>query len=99
MPTSGSSILTLRLSPQAKKRIVAAAEQLNRTVSEFVLTSALARADEVLAEQRAFVMSSDKWEKFQAALDAPPCDIPRLHRLMQEPSIFEKGCQRVAAAV
>jgi uncharacterized protein (DUF1778 family) len=83
--------LDLRLSPQAKQRIVAAAEAENRSVSDFVLSSALARADEALAEQRSFILSLEKWEKFQAALDAPPRDIPRMRRLMQEPSIFEKS--------
>jgi uncharacterized protein (DUF1778 family) len=83
--------LDLRVTPEAKQRIIAAAEQLNRTVSDFMLTSALERADEVMAEQRVFVMSAEKWEKFQAALDAPPRDIPRMKRLMQEPSFFEKS--------
>jgi uncharacterized protein (DUF1778 family) len=83
--------LDLRLTPQAKQRIAAAAEGLGRTVSDFVLTAALERADEALAEQREFKLSAAKWEAFQAALDAPPHDIPRMRRLMQEPSIFEKN--------
>lgn len=91
MPATRSEKLDLRLTPQAKQRIVAAAEALNRSVSDFVLTSALERADEALAEQRTFILSPEKWEAFQAALDAPPRDIPRMRRLMQEPSIFEKS--------
>ena len=82
--------LDLRLTPEAKRRIFAAAEAQQRTVSDFVLQSALERADEALAEQRTFILSAEKWEAFQAALDAPPRDIPRMRRLMREPSIFEK---------
>jgi uncharacterized protein (DUF1778 family) len=90
MPITRTPKLILRLTPQAKQRIAVAADQLNRTVNDFVLTSALERADEVLAEQRAFRHVIKKWEKFQAALEAPLRDISRLRRLMQEPSIFEK---------
>ena len=89
--TTRSEKLDLRLTPQAKQRIFAAAEAQRRTVSEFVLQSALERADETLAEQRSFILSPQKWEAFQAALDAPPRDIPRMRRLMHEPSIFEKS--------
>jgi uncharacterized protein (DUF1778 family) len=82
--------LDLRLTSQAKQRIVAAAELDHRTVSDFVLRSALARADEVLAEQTSLRMSAEQWAKFHAALDAPPRDLPELRKLMNTPSIFEK---------
>ncbi len=82
--------LDLRLSPQAKQRIVAAAELDRRNVSDFVLRSALARADEVLAEQRSLRMSAEQWAMFHAALDAPPRELPALRKLMTTPSVFEK---------
>ena len=90
MPTPArSEKLDLRLTPQAKQRIVAAAEAQNRSVSDFVLSSALERADETLAEQRSFILSPEKWATFQAALDAPPRFIPEMHKLLTEPSVFE----------
>ncbi len=82
--------LDLRLTPQAKQKLFAAAKAQERSVSDFVLQSALERAEEALAEQRSFIMSTEKWEAFQAALDAPPRDLPRMRRLLNEPSIFEK---------
>ena len=87
--TTRSEKLDLRLTPQAKQRIVAAAEAQNRTVSDFVLTSALERADDVLAEQRTFILSPEKWEAFQAALDAPPRDLPELRKLLTTPGPFD----------
>ncbi len=90
MPTAPrTEKLDLRLSPQAKKRIVAAAELMNRTVSDFVLGSALERADEALADKRVWKLDDEQWEKFQAALDAPPRDNPALRKLLTEPSAVE----------
>ncbi|NJM31471.1 MAG: DUF1778 domain-containing protein, partial [Rhizobiales bacterium] len=50
---------------------------------------ALDRADETLADKRVWKLSAQQWEKFQAALDAPPRENPRMRRLLREPSIFE----------
>jgi uncharacterized protein (DUF1778 family) len=90
MPTAPrTEKLDLRLTPRAKQRIVAAADALGRTVSDFVLTSALERADETLAETRVWNLSAEQWEKFQAALDAPANFNAAMHKLLTEPSVFD----------
>ena len=66
-----------------------AASAAGRSVSEFVLESALARAEETLADRRHFGLDAERWEAFMAALEAPPREIPALERLMREPSLFE----------
>jgi uncharacterized protein (DUF1778 family) len=81
--------LDLRLTPQAKQRLFAAAEVQQRSVSEFVLQSALERADEALADRRLFSIPAEKWGAFLAALDAPPRDVPRLRKLISQKSPFE----------
>jgi uncharacterized protein (DUF1778 family) len=81
--------LDLRLSPQAKQALSAAARASNRSVSQFVLDSALSRAEETLPDRRRFELDAEQWEAFIAALDAPTRDSPRLRRLLQEPSIFD----------
>ena len=82
--------LDLRLSPLAKRTLTAAAEASNRSVSQFVLDSALAAAAETLPDRRYFDLDDDRWAAFQAALDASPRhDISRLRRLFDEPSPFE----------
>ena len=92
MPNPGrTEKLDLRLTPQAKQRIAAAAEAEQRSVSEFVLKSALDRADETLADRRVFSLNAEQWAKFQAALDAPPSDNPRLRKLLTEPSFVERS--------
>ena len=82
--------LDLRLTPQAKERLQAAAHAAHRSVSEFVLESALVRADETLADRSHFGLDAQRWKAFMEALDAPPREIPRLGRLLQEPSVFAR---------
>jgi uncharacterized protein (DUF1778 family) len=84
-----SEKLDLRLTPLAKQRLFAAAKAQQRSVSDFVLQSALEKADETLAEQFRFTLNAEQWEKFMAALDAPPREMPRMRRLLSEPSVVE----------
>lgn len=86
-----SEKLDLRLTVNAKRALRAAAAASHRSVSEFVLESALARADEALADRRTFGLNAAQWKAFMAALDAPPCSLPRLERLLKEPGFFDAG--------
>ena len=91
MPRSArSEKLHLHLSPEAKRRIVAAAESQQRSVTDFVLQSDLDRANETLADQRVWTLNAEQWKKFQEALDAPPRDLPELRKLLREESVFER---------
>ena len=78
-----------RLSQPAKQRLEAAASAVSRTLSEFVRESALARAEETLADRSTFVISKAQFAKFQAALDAPARPLPRMQRLLTEPGFFD----------
>jgi uncharacterized protein (DUF1778 family) len=66
-----------------------AAIAAGRSVSEFVLDSALARANETLPDRQRFGLSAEKWASFQALLDAPPRQASRLAKLLRRPSVFE----------
>jgi uncharacterized protein (DUF1778 family) len=80
--------IDLRIYPEAKEALQAALLR-PKSVSEFVLESALGAADEVLANRRHFNLDAEQWAAFHAALDAPPRSLPRLERLMREPGIFD----------
>ena len=84
--------LDLRLSAAAKQALQTAAER--RSVSEFVLDSALSRAEEMLAARRHFGLSAEKWQAFQAALDAEPRELPRIKKLFAKASVFEAGSKK-----
>lgn len=89
--TTRSEKLDLRLTRAAKRALQAAATVSHRSVSEFVLESALARADETLADRRVFSLNSADWKAFMAALDSPPRPLPRMKRLLREPGFFDAG--------
>ena len=82
--------LDLRLTPSAKRVLQTAARAARRSVSEFVLESARARAEETLPDRQRFGLNAEQWAAFQAALDAPPRPAPRLAKLLREPSVFER---------
>lgn len=83
--------LDLRLTPSAKRALQTAALAAHRSVSEFVLESALARAGETLPDRQRFGLSAAQWEAFQKALAALPRPSPRLVKLLKQPSVFERG--------
>lgn len=82
--------LDIRLSPAAKRRLEAAASVASRSLSAFVLESALSQAEQTLADRHTFVLSKAKWSEFQRALDAPIRSLPRLQRLLTEPGFFDE---------
>lgn len=84
-----SEKLDLRLTPKAKRRIQAAADAQNKSVSEFVLDSALTAADILLADQSDVRLNAEQWKAFMEALDSPPQYHERLERLLTEPSVFD----------
>lgn len=85
--------LDLRVSPAAKAKLQAAAVATHRTMSDFVMESALASAEQALAERRIFSLDEDAWNAFQAALDAPPRRLPHLQALLAAPGFFDEDAQ------
>lgn len=84
-----SEKLDLRLTREAKDTLNAAAAASRRSVSEFVLESALARAAETLPDRQRFKLNDAQWAAFTAALDTPPRPLSRLKKLLRKPSVFE----------
>ena len=91
MPTRSARTtkLDLRVSSEAMQTLNAAARATHRSISQFVLESAISRAEETLIERRRFELSAEQWAAFMSALDAPPRDLPRLRRLFSEPGPFD----------
>jgi uncharacterized protein (DUF1778 family) len=76
-----SERVTLRTTPAAKRTLQEAATVTNKSLTEFVLDSALNAAEEFLPDRRVFYLDQEHWDAFVAALDAPPRDIPQLRKL------------------
>jgi uncharacterized protein (DUF1778 family) len=89
-----SEKLDLRLTARDKRILQEAAAVERRSVTEFVLHSALSRAEETLFNRRLFYVDAETYDRFVEALDAPPREHPRLKRLLTEPSVFDQSKQR-----
>ena len=82
--------INIRASAQEEELIRKGAERRKQTVTDFIVASACAEAEETLADQRVFLLSEERWAAFISALDRPPRPRPGLQRLLTEPSILEK---------
>lgn len=82
--------LNLRTTRKKREIIESAASVSGQNLTEFVVTSAYNRAEQVLADQRHFELPPEKWRAFTAALDRASNAPASLVNLMSEPSILER---------
>lgn len=64
--------LQVRVNAEAKTMLQRAASYHHKTVSQFVLTTALAEAEKVIRENEAVALSAADWKVFYDALSDPP---------------------------
>jgi uncharacterized protein (DUF1778 family) len=83
--------LHLRASEREVSTISRAAASAGVSVSTFILESASERAERMLADQTHFVLSAKDWQAFTEALDQPPRHLPRLEKLLREPSVLDRA--------
>ncbi|MBZ5723413.1 MAG: DUF1778 domain-containing protein [Acidobacteriia bacterium] len=82
--------LNLRTSPQQEELMRRGAEERGESLTDFIIRSACAEAEQTLADQHRFSLDADQWSAFVAALDRPVRAKPRLRRLFSEPSVLEQ---------
>lgn len=80
--------IDLRATPRQETLIQQAASQTDRSVSEFILSSATREAERVLADRRWFSVTSEQFDAIEAVLDAPLEETSRFARLWNRPSPF-----------
>ena len=79
----------MRASESQRALLVAASQVEGTTVSDFVLRHATRAAEDVLADRRVFMVASEVWDRFSAALDRPAGDVTGLDELMNTPTILD----------
>ena len=80
--------IDLRATRRQETLIQQAASQTDRSVSEFILSSATFEAERILADRRWFSVTSGQFEAIKAVLDAPLEETSHLARLWNRPSPF-----------
>jgi uncharacterized protein (DUF1778 family) len=80
--------INLRIDADKKRLLEAASGSVGRSVSSFVLEAASVAAEQVLADRTVFCLDEQRWAAFDAALNAPSRDMPRLRRLLETPTVL-----------
>jgi len=91
MPTSKNKIAPINIRALEGQRalIDKAASNLNKTRSDFMLEVACKAAENVLLDQRLFMVDDDALSAFQAQLDAPVTDNKKLQVLLNQTSPWD----------
>jgi len=63
--------IELRTEPEQEERIRTAARLVNQSITSFMITAAIERADEVIANWSTTTVSAEFFDDLLAALDAP----------------------------
>jgi uncharacterized protein (DUF1778 family) len=72
--------LQVRLDAESKAVLRRAASYRHKTVSQFVLATALEEAEKVIRENEMVTLSSSDWKVFYDALTNPPAPNPALRK-------------------
>lgn len=85
------SRLVLRLTEGQDALIRRAAEIEGKTIADFAVASAVAHAQDVLADRRMFQLAAADWADFSELLDRPVVvDKARLAQLLSQPSVVDE---------
>ncbi len=82
--------LGLRTTPAQAALIQRAAEATGKSITEFVLASVCEKAEQVLLDQRLFIVDEQTRQTFQEAIERPARLNTGLRELVSEPAIWEK---------
>lgn len=83
--------LAMRLTPRQDALIRDAAATTGQSLTEFVTTAAITRAENTLADRRIFRLDDEAWAEFSEILDRPARRIPELTSLLREPAPWDEG--------
>ena len=84
-----SERIEVRTTSKLKALLQRAAASSHKNVTEFLLEAGINAAEDALVDRRIFRLDDRQWQAFQAILDRPVADKPRLTRLLAEKSVLE----------
>ena len=83
--------LAVRLTPDQDALIRDAAAFSGQSLTDFVTTAAVTRAEDTLADRRVFRLDDIAWAEFSAILDRPAQRIPELVKLLRERAPWDES--------
>jgi uncharacterized protein (DUF1778 family) len=82
--------INIRARPTQRNLIDKAAAILNKNRSDFMLEAACREAENVLLDQRLFLVDDKAWQAFESLIEAPIKDNPALRSLLNDKAPWEK---------
>jgi len=82
--------INIRARTTQRNLIDKAAAMLNKNRSDFMLEAACREAENVLLDQRLFLVDDKTYKTFAALIDAPVKDNPALRKLLHDKAPWEK---------
>lgn len=82
--------LAVRITPDQDALIRDAAAVTGQSLTEFVTTAAVARAEDTLADRRVFRLDDAAWAEFAEILDRPAKRVPELATLLNQIPPWDK---------
>lgn len=87
--TTRDERISIRVSARERSMIAQAAAATGKTMTAFLLDAGRSEAERTLADQRTFLLDSEQWEKFSAALNRPVVEKSRLRALLETPGVLD----------
>ena len=90
MPSSTTSVLSVRVNPDERAILEAAAEQAHTNLSDFVRRKALEAAEADVLNRTIVTIPAADWERFEDWLHLPAKAIPALEKLARLTPTWER---------
>ncbi len=87
---TATSILSVRVSPDERALLDAAAEETRTSVSDFVRRAAVEAAEMEILNRSNVVIPAESWEAFEAWAARPAEDVPGLVELFSRKPTWER---------
>lgn len=81
--------LSVRVTPDEREILEAAASQANTNLSDFIRRKAVEAAEMEMLDARIVTIPTADWEKFEAWAKSPPKKLPGLQRLAASRPVWQ----------
>jgi uncharacterized protein (DUF1778 family) len=88
--SNATSVLSVRVNPDERALLEAAAEQAHTTLSDFVRRKALESAETEVLHHAIITIPARDWDAFEAWLARPPQENPALAELARRRPAWER---------
>ena len=90
MTNLSTTVLSVRVNPDERALLEAAADQAHTNLSDFVRRKALEAAENDLLNRTIVTIPAKDWEAFEAWINRPAEDVPGLARLARRVPSWER---------